>query len=294
MILDLNSIGAFAAVANAGGFSRAAKITGVPVATVSRRVSVLEKSLGVRLLERSTRQVRLTAAGATLFEAASRGIEEITAALLALQDGEQEVRGTLRLSVPPNFEPWWRLIAAFQEAYPKIFVEILVTERKLRFVDDNIDVAVRVGDVIQQTAIGRVVAVYRHVLVASPEYIATFGEPGSPENLERFRCACWLSIDQHATWNLNGEKYLIQPRLQTNEYAQLRYLAIQGRFIAELPPFLAKPEIDAGRLVRVLKDYALPDQQVHLLYPSRQNLSRVTRSYIDFCLANAAAFLHCG
>ena len=105
--MDLNSTKIFVHVVQKGSFTAAAAQLKVPIATVSRRVSELEKSLNVRLLERSTRHLRLTEAGATLFDYALRGLQEMDAGLLALQDKEAELKGCLRLSLPPHFKPWW-------------------------------------------------------------------------------------------------------------------------------------------------------------------------------------------
>lgn len=282
--MDLNSVNMFVSVIDAGSFSGAAKKTGIPVATVSRRISELEKQLGVRLMERSTRHLRLTQAGEILYEYADRGLQELNAAKLAIENRETELKGTLRLSLPPNFEPWWLLIQGFQDQYPNVEVEALVSERKFDMIENDIDVALRVGDVRHQTAIGRSLLSYRHILVASPAFIEKHGEPASPLALTDFPCAVWHMRSEKSVWRFKGKNVEIAPFLRVNDYSHLKWLVLQGHCITELPPFLAAQAIKDGTLVALLKPFPLPDYEVSLVYPSRQQLSRIVRVYIDYCL----------
>ena len=126
--MDLNSARIFVNVVDKGSFSSAARQMKIPVSTVSRRVAELESSLNVRLLERSTRKLRLTEAGATLHEFVSRGVEEMDAGLLALAEREQDLRGRLRLSMPPSFEPMWTLLDNFQALHTNIEIDLFVSE----------------------------------------------------------------------------------------------------------------------------------------------------------------------
>ena len=294
--MDLNSVALFVRVVQKGGFSAASRHTGVPVATVSRRVSELERSLGVRLLERSTRQIRLTGAGASLYEFVSRGLDQMDAGVLALQDRESELRGSLRLSIPPNFEPWWALLRDFQKAYPLIELDIYATERKIDLIEDGIDVSLRIGDVLQLSAVARKLMDYRHLLVATPEFIQKYGQPESPQDLLNFPCAAWAKKDESIEWQLADEKISIQPaiRIRANDYLHMRYLALQNLCITELPPFLVNELIVNKRLVRILPEYDLPQDSISLLYQSRNHISRIARVYIDFCIENAAQYLHPG
>jgi len=289
--MDLKSVELFVRVVQRGSFSAASRHFDVPVATVSRRVSELERTLDVRLLERSTRQLRLTEAGATLYEFASRGLDEMDAGFLALQNRESEIKGTLRLSVPPNFEPWWKLLNDFQQQFPQINVDIYVTERKIDFIEDGIDVALRVGDVVYLSAIARQLISYRHVLVATPVFIKKYGNPESPQELSNYPCAAWSKKYTPTEWTLAGKKIAIQPFMRVNDFSHMRYLALQHNCITEQPPFLVNELIANKQLVKVLADYDLPELNVSLLYPSRKQLSRIARVYIDFCTANIDAYL---
>jgi len=283
--MDLNSARIFAHVAAKGSFSSAAKFMGIPVATVSRRVAELESYLAVRLLERSTRKLRLTEAGTTLYNYVARGVEEMDAGLLALKEKEQELRGRLRFSMPPNFEPMWKLLDEFQGLHRNIDIELVVTERRLEFIEDGIDIALRIGDIDIQTAVARRLTTYRHRLVASPEFIVG-RNIDLPSDILSEKCAAWSKQYQNITWKLGDEKLIIQPFMRANDYSHMRYLALQGRCITELPPFFCQQHLENGELIELLPNYVMPEQDVNLVYPSRKSVSRITRVFIDYCVEN--------
>ena len=288
--MDLNSVRIFVNVAAKGSFSNAAKLLGIPVATVSRRVAELESSLDVQLLERSTRRLRLTDAGATLYEYASRGVEEMDAGLLALSEKDQDLRGRLRFSMPPSFEPMWTLLDNFQSLHANIDIDLFVSERRLDFIEDGIDVALRIGDIASQSAVARLLMTYRHRLVASPKFLKNVSIQ-SPQDMLSIQCAAWGQKNDAVIWHLGNEKLTIDPFLRANDYLQMRHLALKGKCITELPPFYCQQYIERGELVEVLPDYAMPEQQVNLVYQSRKSVSRITRVFIDYCVENFAKHL---
>ena len=289
--MDLDAVALFVEVVKAGSFSAAARHTHTPVATVSRRISELEKSLDIRLLERSSRHLRMTDAGSVLYEYAARGVEELHAGLLALKDSQQELAGTLRLSIPPSFTPWQLLIHDFQLHYPNIKVEIYVTEQRLDLVQDGVDVALRVGELLHDSVVARKLFTYRHRVVASPTLLAKYGSPQEPMQLLNMPCACWNDRVSAPVWNLGGKDYTVRPSLQVNDYLHLQAVALADDCVTELPPFLAKPMIAEGTLQELLPDFPLPERELYLLYPSRKQVSRLVKAYVDFCLQGKAIAL---
>ncbi|VAW85269.1 Transcriptional regulator, LysR family, partial [hydrothermal vent metagenome] len=263
----------------------AASFMAVPVATVSRRIASLESALGVRLLERSTRKLRLTEAGAILYEFTSRGLEEMDAGLLALSEQQQNLKGRLRLSLPPNFESMWKLLDSFQELYTNIEIDLFVTERRLDFIEDGIDVALRIGDLVSLSAIARLLLNYRHRVVASPKFLAE-NLFKNPLDVTTHKCVAWAKKDQDIVWSLGSEKITIKPFIRANDYAYMRYLALNHKYITELPPFYCQESIENGELIEVLPEHPMPSQQVNLVYPSRKHVSRITRVFIDYCVKN--------
>ena len=283
--MDLNSARIFVNVVAKGSFSSAASSMRIPVATVSRRVAALESSLDVRLLERSTRRLRLTEAGATLYEFVSRGMEEMDAGLLALSEQEQNLKGRLRLSMPPSFEPMWKLLDDFQELHANIEIDLFVSERRLDFIEDGIDVALRIGDIASQSAVARLLMTYRHRLVASPKLLSGYSIE-SPQDILSKKCAAWCQKEQVVIWSLGNENLTINPFIRANDYLHMRYLALSHKCITELPTFFCQKHIESGELVEVLPDYPMPEQQVNLIYPNRKSVSRITRVFIDYCVEN--------
>ncbi|ULU24355.1 LysR family transcriptional regulator [Dyella terrae] len=290
--MDLNAVQMFVSVVQAGSLSAAADRLEIPLPTLSRRIRELERQLKVQLLERSVRGTKLTDAGTRLFEHASRGIEALAEGEHAVMSDQARLKGRLRLSLPPTFEPWWELIARFQQRYPDIRVHVHTTERRVDLIEDGIDVALRVGIITHETMVARHVITYRHVLVASPALVARLGLPDTPSDLHRFPCAAW-GVDGHArgTWHLGEQRVDSQAVLTANDYAHLRSRALAGEVVTELPPFLAAAGIRDGRLIALLPDHLMPEQQINLLYPSHRHPSAIVRAYLDFCREYALQLL---
>jgi DNA-binding transcriptional LysR family regulator len=282
--VDLNAVHMFIQVAQAGSLSAGAARLQLPLPTVSRRIRELERQLNVQLLERSARGVSLTDAGTRLYEHGGRGIEALQEAEQAVVCGQAQLKGRLRLSLPPAFEPWWELLAMFQRQYPDIQLSVYATDRRVDLVEDGIDVSLRVGVIVHEAMVARRMFAYRHIVVAGRGLIERLGIPDSLEVLHRFPCAAWSSGTNTASnWLLGGEIFAPRSVLTTNDYAHLRNRALAGDFVTELPPFLAASALRSGELIAILPDKPMPDQQLHLIYPSHRHPSTLVRAYLDFC-----------
>ncbi|MCC4266136.1 LysR family transcriptional regulator [Oceanimonas baumannii] len=290
--MDLNATRMFVTVVKAGSLSAAASRLGIPLPTLSRRIRELERALKVQLLERSVRGTHLTEAGDRFYQHASQGIDVLAEAEQALLDSQTHLNGRLRISLPPSFEPWWQLTAAFRRSYPDIQLHVQNTERRIDLIEDGIDVALRVGSIVHETMVARHIQSFRHVLVASSALVARLGRPDTPSALGCFPCAVWgTGLDDHAPWQLGDT--LVGPNtvLSCNDYLLLRRHALLGDVVTELPSFLALPAIREQRLVALLPEYPMPEHQLHLLYPSHRHPSTLVRVYLDFCQQHAPAFL---
>ena len=284
--MDLNAAALFVKVVRYGSFSETARRTNIPVATVSRHIKQLETDLGFRLLERSTRHLRLTDAGASFLDYASQGIEAFESGRSALAHHEVELSGKLRLSFPSGFLPCRKLLRDFQTRYPNIIIELLATERKVDLIEDGIDVALRIGLRKDNQAISQKLGSYRHLLVASPALIDKHSTPQHPQDLLSLPCAKWRDLNSSNSWLLGDETVQVRPFFQVNDYLHLLELALTGSCVTELPPFLAGRYIDSAQLIPVLENYPLPTCDLTLLYPSRKQLSRLVRTFIDFCCSS--------
>lgn len=282
--MDLNAVQMFVHVAQAGSLSAGATRLNLPLPTVSRRLRDLERQLGVQLLERSVRGTRLTEAGTRLYEHASRGIEALKDAEQALMSDQARLKGRLRLSLPPDFEPWWDLLSLFQQRYPEIQLHVFNTERRVDLVEDGIDVALRVGAIAHENMVAKRMFAYRHVLVAGRLLVDRLGVPDTVDALHRYPCAAWAAgANAIARWQLGTETIAPSVVLTTNDYVHLRKRALAGDVVTELPPFLASSALQTGELVALLPNHPMPECQIHLLYPSHRHPSSIVRAYLDFC-----------
>lgn len=287
MAMDLNAAALFVKVVRYGSFSATSRRTNIPVATVSRHIKQLETDLGFRLLERSTRHLRLTDAGTSFLDYASQGVEAFESGRSALDHHDNELSGKLRLSFPNGFLPCRKLLQDFQARYPNVHIGLLATERKVDLIEDGIDVALRIGGRKNNVAISQKLGLYRHLLVASSTLLEKHSLPQQPEDLLNLPCAAWRDTTQSNIWCLGKESIQIQPFFQVNDYLHLLELTLAGSCVTELPPFLAQPFVKSGQLILLLKPYPLPAYELNLLYPSRKQMSRLVKTFIEFCCSDA-------
>ncbi len=289
-MIDKNAMALYVKVVENNSFSRAAEREGMPVSTVSRKISVLEKALGVRLLERSTRRLRMTEIGQDYYERCRRGLEEFETANLMVSDQQAEVSGRLRLSVPPSLSDVViiPLIEAFQALYPNAIVNCLVTDRHVNHIEDGIDISLRVGDLKDSSLVARRLLRYRSVLVASPGYLERAGAPSHPNELPLHGLVAFSRWEPVVTWVLeyNGEthKVNVQPRIAINDYAGVQSAVINGLGISEIPSILCGPGLQDGRLVEVMPEWQFSPVTLSAVYPSNRNLPRLVRLFKDFCV----------
>lgn len=276
--MDLNALRLFVAAARAGSLSEAARRTSVPLATFSRRVRSLEADLGVRLVERGPRGLALTPFGNQLLADVADPLEALASAEERLHDASG-ITGTLRLSVPPNFEPMWGIIAEFGRRHPTVGFDVFVTARRVDLVADGVDLALRIGHAGSSAYVGRTLARYRHRLVASSGFL-TRHQIDAPADLGGVPTGCWPTTGP-PTWTLAGESHALEPMVTTNDYLHLRELALAGLLVTELPPFLAKDALSDGRLVEVLPDSPMPTTQVRALVVERRAMPPLVRHFLD-------------
>lgn len=289
---NYKSVAMFVEVARAGSFTGAAERMGVPLATVSRHVARLEAALGARLLERTTRKIRLTEVGQRYFEHCRRGVEAFESAARVIDESHEEVTGQLRLSIPPSlgetvFAP---LIARFRERYPKVAVVVVVSENVLDFVDDGIDLSFRPGLLADSSLVAIKLLTYRHVLLATPTFLAEHGQPALPDELAAFpRIAFGFPQKQIVEWRLrkgdDARCVSFQPDVAFNDYAAVRGAILQGLGIGELPQLLCGELLQAGKLIEVLPDWRFPTIGLHAVHTGARNMPVAVRGFLDTCKA---------
>lgn len=288
MQTDKNAMALYVKVVENGSFSKTAVREEVPVSTVSRKIAQLEKSLGVRLLERSTRQLRTTDIGRSYFEFCRRGLHEFDAADSLVTNRQSELSGRLNISVPPSMSDYvvLPLVDAFQSLYPKVSVHCLVTERYINHITDDIDICLRVGHSKDSSLVARAVATHRARLVASPDYLENIAQLSHPKEVIPHVRVAFAPWEKSVQWDLNfsGEKVQLklEPLLVVNDYAAVYKAVIDGLGISELPSFICSAALNENRLIEVLSEWRFPNVSVAVTYPSNRNLSSLVKTFRDF------------
>src|SRR6516165_5652013 len=279
---DLNSLIVFAKVVEANGFSEAARRLKMPISTVSRRVAELEDQLNVRLLERSTRGLRLTELGAAILEHAMRGAEINDSIESIVSNKLSNVSGTLRLSAPPSISDTLLapLVCAFQACYPDVRVQILVTNRFVDHIAEGVDLVFRLGVLKDSSLVAKRLLTYRHQLLASPAYLRGSKLPKNPNDLLNHRLLSFSHWKPDSSWTFvhkNGkdkETLTFEPYLAMNDYAGLVPAMLAGGGIGELPP-IVQPELARnGRLVEVMPDWHFPTFDLSLVHLGNRHISK--------------------
>jgi DNA-binding transcriptional LysR family regulator len=294
-MLDLNDIAVFARVVEAGSFTGAARLLGIPKTTVSRRIAELEREVGMRLLQRTTRSLNMTDAGRVYYEESSRGLRAIEDANLRLANARAEPSGTIRVSAPVAFSSFFLADAVFDflAAYPRTKVELRLTDDKLNLVDDGIDLAFRTGALADSTLVARKLGSTHKILCASPGYLAQHGLPAAVIDLGRHDCIIAGHSITGAQWVLQGprgsETVPVNGRIAANTMQLAFRAALAGYGIAQLPDAQALAAIAEGRLRRVLSEYAASTGGLYAVYPSSRHLSPAVKAFIDLAAKRIAA-----
>lgn len=284
----LESIQVFVAVARAGGFSAAARVLGLPLPTVSRKVAELETALGVRLFERSTRQVVLTDSAVAYFEACTRLLDDLRDADETVVGEYRRPKGELTITAPLGFgrrhlQP---VAMAFLQAHPEIDLSLLLVDRVVNLVDEHVDLAVRIQVLPDSGLVARPVGEIRMVVCASPAYLAARGVPVHPAELATHHCITWSALGPYKTWSFaeHGVETLfpIRTRVTTSTPESAVDAAAAGLGLTQITSYQAEEAVRSGALVPVLRPFETPPVPVSLLHPSKRHVPLKLRAFIDF------------
>jgi DNA-binding transcriptional LysR family regulator len=285
----LSNMRAFVQVAERGGFSAAASAMGTTRSAASKQVQALEDGLGVRLLNRTTRQVSLTDVGWTYYERVVRLLEELDGAEREVQSLQLEPKGTLRVNGPMSFGTLFlgSAIADFMAENPQLQVQLTLTDRLIDPVAEGADVTIRVAALEDSSLIARKLAEMRRCLCASAGYLARHGEPITPHDLAGFDCLHYGHVAANYRWSLAGAdgevvNVPIRSKLCANNGEVIGQAAVRGLGIAALPEFIIANELASGALKTVLSGWRPPDIAVYALYTPNRHLAAKVRLFIDF------------
>lgn len=294
--MDLNQAAVFVKVVQAGGFSAAARLLGLPTSTVSHRVAMLEKRLGVTLLQRTTRRLHLTDAGQVYFDHASAGLVQMFDAEAAVTEATAEPRGLLRVTAPVDIgdQILASILCKMRSQWPKVDVELVLMNRYVDLVAEGIDVAIRTGSLQDSTLIARHAGIARWMAYASPDYLAVAATIDSPQALRHHRCLQFTPLGREI-WTLYGsESSLTVPmsgQTIVNDIGLIMALTLAGEGVALLPVYLCRQACDEGRLVKVLPEWHAKADPIHVVYPRQRFMAPKLRAFIEVAVEELAARL---
>ena len=285
----LNGMRVFAQVVEAKSFSAAADKLGMSKSLASRHVSALERSLSVKLLNRSTRKLSLTEAGALFYEHCARIVQEAELAEQRLTRTQSEPAGLVKVTAVPAFAVRHVLpaLAEFYQKYPKIQVKLSCSNRALDLGDEGFDLGIRVSFDPAPNLVARKLAVNRSVLCASPAYLKRHGTPRRIEDLRKHECVLFPALAPKGVWTLRRDrrKYSVPVAgvLETDEMDVVRAAVAAGLGIGILPLYMVGDALRQGQLVPLLREFqVVPESAIYLVYLPNRTLSSRVRVLIDF------------
>lgn len=280
----------FTRVVEYHSFTQAAQSLGMQKSTVSRRIALLEERLGVRLLNRTTRKLRLTEVGQAYYERCRQIMHDFAEAEQAVMQLQQAPSGLLRITSPIEFGQMFlaSLLGDFMRQYPQITAEVELASRSVDPLQEGVDIVIMVGQPEDSTLVARRLLSTSRWLCASPDYLAAHGTPTSVAELAGHR-AVLLSTDSQRYWPLSGDSLPCQRVLSCNNITFAREAVVAGAGIAALPALICAESVHSGRLVRLLADVPLPVGELYAVYPSRRFQAMKVKAFLDFLISRLPA-----
>ena len=287
----LDGVAVFVGVINAGSFTAAAHALGHSTSYVSKAVTRLEKRLGSRLLNRTTRTISLTDAGRAYYERCSQIVIDAENAERSINQLQENPGGLLRINAPGSFGFKYLLdvLSQFMHRYPEVKLEVEFNDRLIDVVAEGYDVVIRVGEIKDSNLVARKFTSSRGVVVASPEYLKRKGCPQRVEDLAQHDCIAYSLLPTPTQWVFYRDgvrtSVTVDPRALCNSGEIEVAMAVQGIGITRLPLFICEQEVASGDLQIILEDYDQLELDVYAVYPHRQYLTAKVRAFVDFVVA---------
>ena len=285
---DLNGMMLFAAVVRAKGFSQAAREVGQPKSTISRKVAQLEEELGVRLLQRDTRNISLTQVGALFYQHCNSIRNEIEAAKATIENTHNDISGSLRIAIPVSFsqDVIGHLCSSFMRLYPNIELDLQFTDSDIGLVGDGYDIAIKYGPLQSSDLVAKLLFERQPILVASPNYIKKFGIPATPQELAQHNGILLGTTLSAPIWPLGkGARKIMATfnrKVRVNSANMVKRFALDDYGIAMMTNTSCKQELASGRLVPILQEWPIEPLKVYGVYSSRRQLASNISAFLDF------------
>lgn len=279
----------FAAIADLGGITAAARKLGLTKSLVSRELAALEDQLGTRLVQRTTRRVSLTDTGELLATYARRVVEEMDNAEAAIEATRDHPRGDLKVSAPFSILRFVLVprLAAFRAQYPDVRLSLDASLRVIDLIEEGIDIAIRIGELPPSSLVARRLATTPFILVAAPAYLERRGTPQAPRDLRAHEIINLKRDTGTEVWTLatrdnQRTTVTVTPSIAVHDPGLILDLARQGLGIAPLPELYAAQALASGEIVRLLPSYTRGAAPIHAVYPSRRILAPKVRAFVEF------------
>ena len=289
---NFSDLAFFSLLVKHGSMSAAAQQLGVTPPAVSKRLAAIERRLGVRLLQRTTRRISLTPEGETYLVEGARVLEELEALERTVAGSKAVPKGLMRVSSSLGFgrKHVAPLLSKFARKYPDVEVQLHLTDRPVNLVEQGFDLQLRFGELPDARLTARLLAKNRRVLCASPAYLRRAGEPSSPRELAQHACLFIRESEEtFGTWHLRAgartETVKVRGPLASNDGECVLHWALDGHGILMRSLWESAPMLRSGRLRPVLPEWSLPPADVYAVFPTRSHLSAKTRALVDFMLA---------
>ncbi|WP_375753570.1 LysR family transcriptional regulator [Vibrio sp. HN007] len=285
---NFSAIPVFVAVIECGSFSAAAQQLGMTKSAVSKRISVLEDNLGVRLFSRTTRKLSLTEAGERFSDYARNSVALAEDGFSALSHFQGKPKGTLKINAPMTFSRLHLVpfIKEFLENYPDIKVILSMDDKVVNMVEGGFDVGLRIGELQDSSLVARKLVDCKSVVCASPQYIEQNGRPETPADLSNHNCIYYSLFQAGVEWTFYQEKQKIkiEPRgnFIVNNSDAIAQVLLDGLGICQMPTFIVAEYLSSGKLVTVLDGYDLPEHAIYAVYPERKHLPEKVKVFINF------------
>jgi DNA-binding transcriptional LysR family regulator len=297
----LSDLAFFNILVKQGSLAAVARELGVTPPAVTKRLANLERRLGVRLLNRTTRTMSVTHEGEIYLAEGARILAEIEELEQTVSRSRAVPKGLLRINASFGFGRKYvgPVVAEFARRYPEIEVQLQLSERALNLADQAYDIGIRVGELPDARIIARKIASNRRVLCAAPAYLRTMAAPAVPRDLQKHKCIVLRENEAaYGAWHLSrgkrSEGVKVRGPLSTNDGEIALAWALAGHGILMRSEWDVAPYLRSGRLREVLADWSLPDSDIYAVYPERLNLSAKVSAFVDFIAARFSAHLHKG
>lgn len=285
---SFSAIPVFVAVIECGSFSAAASRLGMTKSAVSKRISVLEDSLGVRLFNRTTRKLTVTEAGERFTDYARNSLLLAQDGFAAISKFQGRPKGTLKINAPMTFARLHLVpyIKEFLELYPDIDIVLSMDDNVVDMTEGAFDVGIRIGELKDSSLIAKKLVDCKSVVCAAPEYIAQFGKASTPEELISHNCIYYSLFQAGVEWTFfkDEKKIKVSPKgnFIVNNSDAISAVLLQGLGICQMPTFIVSEHLASGALVALLEDYQLPDHSIYAVYPERKHLPEKVSVFIRF------------